>query len=121
MVRSAIKNRERAWPGACGSGGSRGIDPRLNPPESLPDYERSGREELVAQLKEEIAVLMAYLLNNFPRQRLRPGPEAIAQTAASGPRDLGKVMKEVMPKTKGRAEGKVVNQIVRRLLEELQA
>lgn len=117
MVRSAIKNREIEL-------GRELADPEVLEVltrevkirrESLPDYERSGREELVAQLKEEIAVLMAYLPEQLSEAEIEAlVREAIAQTAASGPRDLGKVMKEVMPKTKGRAEGKVVNQIVRR-------
>ena len=41
---------------------------------------------------------------------------AIAATGAAGPQDMGKVMKEVMPKVQGRADGKTVNEIVRRLL-----
>ena len=42
--------------------------------------------------------------------------DAIAATGASSPKEMGKVMKELMPKVKGRADGKLVNQIVRELL-----
>lgn len=124
MARSAIKNREIEL-------GREISDPEVLEVltrevkmrrESLPDYERSGREELVAKLKEEIDVLMAYLPEQLSEADIEAMVrEAIVKTDASGPGDLGKVMKAVIPKTKGKAEGKVVNQIVRRLLEELQA
>ena len=42
--------------------------------------------------------------------------QAIAATGAAGPQDMGKVMKEIMPKVQGRADGKTGNEIVRRLL-----
>lgn len=124
MVRSAIKNREIELGREISDPEvlevlSREVKMRR---ESLPDYERSGREELVAKLKEEIDVLMAYLPEQLSEADIEAMVrEAIVKTDASGPGDLGKVMKAVIPKTKGKAEGKVVNQIVRRLLEELQA
>jgi uncharacterized protein YqeY len=124
MVRSAIKNREIELGREISDPEvlevlSREVKMRR---ESLPDYEKSGREELVAKLKEEIDVLMAYLPEQLSEADIEAlVREAIVQTDASGPGDLGKVMKAVIPKTKGKAEGKVVNQIVRRLLEELQA
>ena len=88
--------------------------------EALPTYEMSGRQELVTKLKEEIDILAAYL----PEQLLEADieglvREAMARLGASGPRDLGKVMKEVIPAVRARADGKVVNQVVRRLLDEL--
>ena len=88
--------------------------------EALPTYEMSGRQELVTKLKEEIDILAAYL----PEQLLEADieglvREAMARLGASGPRDLGKVMKEVIPAVRARADGKVVNQVVRRLLNEL--
>lgn len=88
--------------------------------ESLPTYEKSGRKELVAQLREEIAILGGYLPEQLSVADIEElVRESIARLGASGPRDLGRVMKETIPKTKGRAGGKMVNQVVRRLLEEL--
>ncbi len=89
--------------------------------ESLPAYEKSGRGELVAKLKEEIAILMGYLPEQLSEADIEKlVREVIAQIGASGPRDLGRVMKETIPKVRGRAEGKTVNQVARRLLDEIQ-
>lgn len=83
----------------------------------LPDYEKSGRQDLADELKAEINALMKYL----PRQLTEEELEAIVrqtvdETGASSPRDMGKVMQAVMPKVKGRADGKVVSAIVKRIL-----
>ncbi|MGB3990816.1 MAG: GatB/YqeY domain-containing protein [Acetivibrionales bacterium] len=83
----------------------------------LPDYEKSGRQDLADELKAEINALMKYL----PRQLTEEELEAIVrqtvdEIGASSPRDMGKVMQAVMPKVKGRADGKVVSAIVKRIL-----
>lgn len=85
--------------------------------DSLPDYEKSGREELIAELKKEIDVLMEYLPEQLTREELEKiVSDAVAVTGASGMKDMGKVMAEVMPKTKGRADGKIINEIAKGLL-----
>lgn len=83
----------------------------------LPDYEKSGRQDLADELTAEINALMKYL----PRQLTEEELEAIVrqtvdEIGASSPRDMGKVMQAVMPKVKGRADGKVVSAIVKRIL-----
>ncbi len=85
--------------------------------DSLPDYEKSGREDLICELKTEMDILMGYL----PRQLTREEVEeivkaAVAETGASTVKDMGKIMACVMPKTKGRADGKVINEIARAYL-----
>jgi len=88
--------------------------------ESLPDYERSGRGDLIAKLHEEIDVLSAYLPRQLSEKEIEVlVGEAITKVGAMSPKDLGKVMGVVIPKTKGRADGKLVNSVARRLLEQL--
>ena len=83
----------------------------------LPEYEKSGREDLIAQLKEEMDVLMGYLPKQLTDEELRPIVEAaVNETGASSMRDMGKVMAAVMPQIKGRADGKAVNAIVKDLI-----
>ena len=85
--------------------------------DSLPDYEKSGREDLIAELKAEMDVLMKYLPEQLSEDELRTIVEAaIASTGASSMKDMGKVMSEVMPKVKGRADGKMINEIAKAIL-----
>ena len=85
--------------------------------DSLPDYEKSGREDLIAQLKREMELLMEYLPAQLTHDELvEIVKEVIAQTGASEIKDMGKIMAAVMPKTKGRADGKEINAIARELL-----
>ena len=85
--------------------------------DSLPDYEKSGRQDLIDNLKAEIEVLMQYLPQQLTESEVEElVKEAVQETGASSPRDMGKVMQAVMPKVKGRADGKLINQIVKRIL-----
>lgn len=85
--------------------------------DSLPDYEKSGREDLIAELKTEMDILMGYLPKQLTREELEEIVKAaVAETGASTVKDMGKIMSAVMPKTKGRADGKVINEIARALL-----
>lgn len=83
----------------------------------LPDYERSGRQDLVDELKTEIAVLMKYLPQQLSEEELEAiARQVVEETGASSPKDMGRVMQAVMPKVKGRADGKIVNAIVKKIL-----
>ncbi|MBQ1935949.1 MAG: GatB/YqeY domain-containing protein [Clostridia bacterium] len=83
----------------------------------LPDYEKSGRDDLVADLNREIEVLMAYLPEQMSESEVEEIVKAaITETGASGMKEMGKVMAAVMPRTKGRADGKLVNALVRKFL-----
>ena len=85
--------------------------------DSLPDYEKSGRDDLIAELKAEIDVLMKYLPEQLTKEELEViVKEAVAQTGASSMKDMGKIMAAVMPKTKGRADGKMINEIAKAML-----
>ena len=82
--------------------------------DSLPDYEKSGREDLIAELKTEMDILMGYLPKQLTREELEEiVKDAVEETGASSVKDMGKIMAAVMPKTQGRADGKVINEIAR--------
>ena len=85
--------------------------------EAAEAYDAAGREELAAKERSELAIIRRYLPEQLDEATLRGFvDEAIAETGASGPGDLGKVMSAVMPKVKGRADGKVINALVRERL-----
>lgn len=85
--------------------------------DSLPEYEKSGRQDLIDNLKAELDVLMQYLPQQFTEKELEViVKQAIQDTGASSARDMGKIMQEVMPKIKCRADGRMVSQIVKKLL-----
>ena len=84
--------------------------------DSLPEYEKSGREDLISQLKQEMEVLMEYLPKQLTEDELRPIVEAaVKSVGATGMKDMGKVMEAVMPQVKGRADGKAISTIAKSL------
>lgn len=86
--------------------------------DSLPEYEKSGRQDLIDSLKAEIEVLLQYLPQQLTEEELEPiVRQAVAETGAVSAKDLGKVMQAVMPKVKGRADGRMINQIAKKILE----
>lgn len=85
--------------------------------ESIAEYRRGGREDLVAAEAAELAILETYLPQQLSREEIEEvAREVIQEVGASGPRDLGLVMKPLMERLRGRADGKLVNQVVRGLL-----
>ena len=85
--------------------------------DSIVDFQKGGRVDLVAQNEAEIAFLMPYLPKQLTEDEVRElVKEAVEKTGASSPKDMGKVMGALMPKVKGRADGKMVNQLVKEAL-----
>jgi hypothetical protein len=86
--------------------------------DSLPEYEKSNREDLISKLKTEIDILMKYLPEQMSEQEVEETvQQAIADTGASSVKDMGKVMSAVIAKVKSRADGKLINQIVKKYLQ----
>jgi uncharacterized protein YqeY len=86
--------------------------------DSIEQFAKAGRTDLVDKETGEIAVLQAYLPPSATPDEINAAvAEAIAETGATSPKDMGKVMKAVMPKLAGKnADGKAVNEAVRRTL-----
>jgi uncharacterized protein YqeY len=85
--------------------------------ESIKAYTDAGRDELAAKEQAEIDVLQPYLPEQLGEDEVRAlVDEAIASTGASSPRDMGRVMGALMPKVKGRADGKLVSSLVNEAL-----
>ncbi|MBR5155433.1 MAG: GatB/YqeY domain-containing protein [Clostridia bacterium] len=83
----------------------------------LPEYEKSGRDDLIADMNKEIETLLAYLPAQLTVEELQViVSDAIAEVGATSMKDMGKIMAAVMPKTKGRADGKMINAIVKEKL-----
>ena len=85
--------------------------------DSLDEFRKAGRPELLATLEPEIAILMEYLPEQMSEAEVRTLViQAVADAQAASAKDMGKVMALLMPKVKGRADGKLVNTIVKELL-----
>ncbi len=86
--------------------------------ESLEEAKKANRTDLVEANEAEINILQAFLPKVMPAEELRALVQAaIAETGASSPSDMGKVMKAVMPKVAGRAPNDMVSATVRELLQ----
>ncbi|HDD53122.1 MAG TPA: GatB/YqeY domain-containing protein [Thermosulfidibacter takaii] len=85
--------------------------------DSIAQYEKGGRQDLAEKEKAEMEILKAYLPEELSKEAiLKIIDQAIAATGASSPKEMGRVMREVMPRVKGRADGKLVNELVRKRL-----
>jgi len=86
--------------------------------DSIESYETAGREDLAAKERSELEIVLEYLPEQLGDDEIREiVREAVAEVGASAPRDIGAVMKVVMPRLKGKADGKVVKRMVGELLQ----
>ncbi|MGZ8449075.1 MAG: GatB/YqeY domain-containing protein [Candidatus Deferrimicrobiaceae bacterium] len=119
MALAAIKNKEIEARGEIGGDAVLKVLATMvkQRRESIELFERGGRSDLAGKEAAEIVVLEAYLPKPLTDAEVESlVREAIAAAGAKSPADMGRVMKELMPKVAGRADGKTVNEIVRRLL-----
>ena len=85
--------------------------------DSIEEFQKGGREDLVEKTQAEIDVLLPYLPEQLSEDEVKAlVKEAVEQTGAASMKDMGKVMGVLMPKVKGRADGKLVNSIVKGML-----
>ena len=85
--------------------------------DSLADYENSGREDLIAQVQEEIAILSEYLPKQLSIEELEEIIKQIIQDEnATSMKDMGKVMKAAKEKVGAASDGKTINEVVKKLL-----
>jgi uncharacterized protein len=82
--------------------------------DAVEQYRAGKREDLASKEEAEIAILQAYLPAQLsPEELARAVDAVIARVGAQGPKDMGKVMKELLPEVAGKAEGKVVSELVK--------
>ena len=87
--------------------------------ESILLFEKGKREDLVEKEKEEIKILERYLPEQMPEEEIKKiASQVIKEIGATEPRDMGKVMANLMSKLKGKADGSLVSKIVKELLTE---
>jgi uncharacterized protein YqeY len=85
--------------------------------ESIEAFQAGGRQDLVDREQAELAILESYLPQQLTQAEIEEeARQVIAETGASSPRDIGTVMRPLMARLKGRADGRLVNQVVRELL-----
>lgn len=87
--------------------------------DALPDYEKSGREDLIKEVKEEIAIIEEYLPKQLTKEEILPIiQEIINKTGASSIKDMGKVMGEAKKQLDVSADGKTISECVKELLSK---
>jgi uncharacterized protein YqeY len=85
--------------------------------ESIPSFEKGEREDLVKKEKEEIEILKDYLPEQLSEKEIKKMvEETVKKVKAEGIKDMGKVMSELMPNTKGKADGALVSRIVKEMI-----
>ena len=85
--------------------------------DSLGDYEKSGREDLIEQVREEIEILAEYLPKQLSIEEVEDIVKQIIQEEnATSMKDMGKVMKVAKEKIGAASEGKIINEVVKKLL-----
>jgi hypothetical protein len=86
--------------------------------EAIADAERAHRPDLVDEARAEIAVLESFLPKGLSPEELEAlARQAIVEVGATSPREMGQVMKALMPRLQGRATGDQASQVVRKLLQ----
>ena len=85
--------------------------------DSLEEFTKAGRSDLAEPTQREIEILLGYLPEQIePAQIHALVEQAVVETGATGPKDMGKVMSIISPKVKGKADGKLVSSIVKEVL-----
>jgi uncharacterized protein YqeY len=119
LVRASIKNAEIAKQKTLDDAGV--IDVIVKEAkqhrESIAEFKKGNRQDLVAKEEAELAILLEYLPQQMPREEIiAVARQVIKEVGAQGPGDKGKVMQKLMPQLKGKAEGREINDIVTGLL-----
>ncbi len=119
MIRSAVKNKEIDLRNTLDDAEILRVIQGMvrKSEESIEQFKAGGRMDLVEKETKEIEILKSYLPQALSREDVvRIIDESIQETQASSLKDLGKVMKSVMPKLTGKADGKLINQLVKERL-----
>ncbi|MBZ0156501.1 MAG: GatB/YqeY domain-containing protein [Alphaproteobacteria bacterium] len=126
MIKAAVKNAEISKRGGGGGLTEEDIIGVLSSmvkqrKDSAEQYADAGRADLADKEKKEVEIIRRYLPEQLSAGDLDSLIRAaIQRTGVSSPKEMGKLMKELMPHVKGKAEGKLVNQRVKEILESMQ-
>jgi len=119
MIRSAVKNKEIEQRKKLDDNDIAKVIQGMvrKSEESIDQFQAGGRMDLVEKEKKEIEILKSFLPQPMSHEEmLRIIDQSIEETQSSSIKDLGKVMKSVMPKLGGKADGKLINQLVKERL-----
>jgi uncharacterized protein YqeY len=119
MLMSSVKNAEIAKQSALDNSDILGIIAKevKQHQESIDAFKQGNRQDLVDNETSEMFILQGYLPQQLTRDEIvAEVQQVITGVGAQGPGDKGKVMKELMPRMKGRADGKIINDVVTELL-----
>lgn len=119
LVKAGVKNAEIAQGAPIGDAGVIDVITRevKQHRESISEFTKGNRQDLVAKEEAELATLLEYLPKQLSREEVVAiVRQVIEQVGATGPGDKGKVMSQLMPQLKGRADGREANDIVTELL-----
>jgi uncharacterized protein YqeY len=119
MLKAGIKNREIEKRGVLEDEEVHAVISTMikQRKDSVEQYGKAGRTDLADKEEDEIKILMEYLPAQLSEEELEAIiKEAISEAGAASPGDMGKVMKVLMPRVKGRADGKLVNTKVKEML-----
>lgn len=90
--------------------------------DSIEQFRKGGREDLVKQEEDELKMILEYMPEQLNAEELgKLVEETITEVGAEGEKDIGKVMKVLMPKVKGKADGKAVSLLVSSRLKSAQS
>jgi hypothetical protein len=120
MLKAAIKNREIEKGASLSDEEIYGVLSSFvkRARESIDQFSKGGRTDLAEKEREELRIIQAYLPEQLSEEELKGMVrEVIEEVGASGMGDLGRVMKVIMPRVKGRADGRMVNTIVKEVLQ----
>jgi uncharacterized protein YqeY len=116
MLKSAVKYREIELMKPLDDGGVLQViaSEIKRHKDSVEQYRAGNRQDLVAKEEAEIAVLVAWLPAQLSEAEVKAKVEAaVAAVGAKGPKDMGAVMKALLPEVQGRADGKLVSELVK--------
>lgn len=119
MIRSALQNRQIEKRGDLTDQEVIGVLTSLvkKSKESIEQFQKGNRPDLVEKEQKELQVILSFMPQQMSQEELRAElKKIIEELGAKGSKDLGAVMKSAMERLKGRAEGRLVNQVAKELL-----
>jgi uncharacterized protein YqeY len=119
MIKAAVKNKEIEKGAPLSDGEFYGVLVSLvrQRKDSIEQFSKGGRDDLVEKERRELSIVQSYLPHQLTEEELKEIiKDAIKETGASSQKDMGNVMKVIMPKIKGQVDGKVVSELVKKAL-----